>query len=64
MVFHKDQLLVLFYLLFIAYICDLFIVNKDVNFLAMQMMSPLFVTGMSFGQIIPELESILSDISL
>ena len=50
-------------LLFIIYICDLFIVNKDVNFSSYADDTTPFITGMSFGQIIPELESILSDIS-
>ena len=50
-------------LLFIKYIWDLFIVNKDVNFSSYADHTTPFITGMSFGQIIPELESILSDIS-
>ena len=50
-------------LLFIKYICDLFIVNKDVNFSSNADDTTPFITGMSFGQIIPELKSILSDIS-
>ena len=50
-------------LLFIIYICDLFVVNKDVNFSSYADDTTPFITGMSFGQIIPELESILSDIS-
>ena len=50
-------------LLFIIYICDLFIVNKDVIFSSYADDTTPFITGMSFGQIIPELESILSDIS-
>ena len=44
-------------LLFIIYICDLFIVNKDVNFSSYADDITPFITGMSFGQIIPELES-------
>ena len=48
---------------FIIYICDLFIVNKDVNFSSYADDTTPFIIGMSFGQIIPELESILSDIS-
>ena len=50
-------------LLFIIYICDLFIVNKDVNFSSYADDTTPFITGMSFEQIIPKLESILSDIS-
>ena len=50
-------------LLFIIYTCDLFIVNKDVNFSSYADDITPFITGMSFGQIIPELESILLDIS-
>ena len=50
-------------LLFIIYICDLFIVNKDVNFSSYADDTTPFITGMSFEQIIPELEIILSDIS-
>ena len=50
-------------LLFIIYICDLFIVNKDVNFSSYADDTTSFITGMSFEQIIPELEIILSDIS-
>ena len=50
-------------LLFIIYICDIFIVNKDVNFSSYADDTTPFITGMSFGQMIPELESILSDIS-
>ena len=45
------------------YICELFVVNKDVNFSSYADDTTPFITGMSFGQIIPELESILSDIS-
>ena len=48
---------------FIIYICYLFIVNKDVNFSSYVDDTTPFITGMSFGQIIPELESILSNIS-
>ena len=47
-------------LLFIIYICDLF---KDVNFSSYADDTTPFITGMSFEQIIPELEIILSDIS-
>ena len=50
-------------LLFVIYICDLFIVNEEVNFSNYADDTTLFITGMSFEQIIPELESILSDIS-
>ena len=47
-------------LLFIVYICDLFIVNKDVNFSSYADDITPFITGMrSFEQIIPELEIIL-----
>ena len=49
-------------LLFVIYISDLFIVNKEVNFSSYADDTP-FITGMSFEQIIPALESILSDIS-
>ena len=45
-------------LLFIIYICDLVIVNKEVNFSSYADDTAPFITGMSFGQIIPELESI------
>ena len=45
------------------YICDLFIVNNDVNFSSYADDTTPFITDMSFEQIIPELESILSDIS-
>ena len=51
-------------LLFIIYVCDLFIVNKKVNFPSYADDTTAFITGMSFEQIIPELENILlSDIS-
>ena len=50
-------------LLFIIYICDLFIVNKDVNFSSYADDITRFITGISFEQIIPKLESLLSDIS-
>ena len=46
-------------LLFIIYIGDLFIVNKEVNFSIYADDTTPFITGMSFEQIIPELESIL-----
>ena len=49
--------------MYIIYICDLFIVNKNVNFSSYADDTTPFITGMSFEQIIPELESILSDIS-
>ena len=61
MVYHKDQFLVLFYLFCIFVI--LFVVNKDVNFSNYADDTTPFITDMSFEQIIPELESILSDIS-
>ena len=50
-------------LLFVMYICDLFIVNKEVNFSSYADDTNPFITLMSFEQIIPKLESILSDIS-
>ena len=50
-------------LLFIIYICDTFIVNKDVNFSSYADDTTSFVTGMRFEQIICEMESILSDLS-
>ena len=50
-------------LLFIIYICDFFIVNKDVNFSSYAGDTTPFIPGISFEQIIPKLESILSDIS-
>ena len=50
-------------LLFIICICDLFIVNKDVNFSSYVDDTTPFITGMSFEKIIPGLESILSDTS-
>ena len=50
-------------LLFIIYICDLFIVNKDANFSSYADDITRFITGISFEQIIPKLESLLSDIS-
>ena len=46
-----------------ALICDLFIVNKDVNFSSYVDDPTPFITGTSFEQIISELESILLDIS-
>ena len=54
--FYKDQFLVLFYLLF-------FIVNKGVSFSSYADDTIPFITGMSFEQIIPELEINLLDIS-
>ena len=50
-------------LLFIIYICDLFIAHKKVNFSSYADDITPFITGMGFEQIIPELESILSDMS-
>ena len=50
--------------LFVTYICDLFVVNKDVNVSNYEDDTTRFITGISFEQIIPELGSILSDISL
>ena len=49
-------------LLFIIYICNLFFVNKDVNFSSYTDDTTPFITGMSFEKIIPELETILLDI--
>ena len=49
-------------LLFIIYICNLFFVNKDVNFSGYTDDTTPFITGMSFEKIIPELETILLDI--
>ena len=50
-------------LLFVIYICDLFIINKDANLFGYADDTTPFINSMSFEQIIPELESILSDIS-
>ena len=50
-------------LLFLIYICDLFFVNKDVSFSSYAYDTTPFINGISFDQIIPKLESILSDIS-
>ena len=50
-------------LLCIIYICDLFIVNKGVNFSSYADNTTPFITGMSFEQIIIELDSILTDFS-
>ena len=47
---------------FVPKTCDLFVVNKEVNF-SSYADDITFVTGMSFEQFIPELESILLDIS-
>ena len=47
-------------LLLIIYICDLFIVNKGVSFSSYADDTNPFITSMSFEQIIPKLESILS----
>ena len=51
-------------LLFVIYISDLFVVNKEVNVSNYAVDTTRFITGMSFEQIIPQLGSILSDISL
>ena len=50
-------------LLFNIYICNVFSVKKDVNFSSYADDTTPFITGVSFEQIIPELESILSYIS-
>ena len=50
-------------LLFMIYICDLFIDNKDVKFTSYANNTTPFVTSMSFEQITRELEIIVSDIS-
>ena len=49
--------------LFTTYFCDLVIVNKDINFPSYADDTIPFITGMTFEQIIPESESMLSDIS-
>ena len=61
MVFHKHQFLVLFYLLYIFVIFLLLI--KTSIFSSYANDTTPFITGMSFEQIIPKLESILLDIS-
>ena len=48
--------------LFIIYICDLFIVNKEVNLTSCVDDTTPFITDISFEHIIPKSESILSDI--
>ena len=50
-------------LLFMIYICDLFIANKDVKFTSYANDTTPFVTSMSFEQITRELEIIVLDIS-
>ena len=50
-------------LLSIIYICDLFIVNKGVTFSSYADNTTPFITGMSFEQIILELDSISTDFS-
>ena len=53
-IFHGvPQGLILGPLLLIIYICDLFIVNKEVNFSSYADNTTPFITGMSFEQIIP-----------
>ena len=43
-------------LLFIINICNLFIVNNDADFASYANDRTLWITGKSFGKIIPELE--------
>ena len=49
--------------IYIYNVCDLFIVNKDVKLFSYGEDTISFITGMSFEQIIPELGSILLDMS-
>ena len=50
-------------LLFVIYICDLFIVNKEVNVSTYADDTTSFITAMSLQEVILELESTLSEIS-
>ena len=62
-IYGVPQVSVLGPLLFIIYICDHCIANKDVKFSSYADNTIPFITEMSFEQIIPESESILSDMS-
>ena len=50
-------------LLFVIYICDLFIVNKEVNVSTYADDTTSFITAISLQEVILELESTLSEIS-
>ena len=52
-IYGVSQVSILGCLLFVIYICDLFIANKDVNFSSYADDTTPFITGMSFEQIIP-----------